>query len=77
MIAIIQIFARSHADFTTATHLGWWILVGCGALVATLGVLTTSRRAAGTAARVAARFPAEPVPAPARRPAPGLAPATS
>ena len=69
--------ARSHADFTTATHLGWWILAGCGALVATLGVLTTSRRAAGTAARVVARFPAEPLPAPARRPAPGLAPATS
>jgi EmrB/QacA subfamily drug resistance transporter len=49
------------AGFTTASHLGWWILVGCGALIAALGVLATTGRAAATAARVAARFPAEPV----------------
>jgi Na+/melibiose symporter-like transporter len=51
------------AEFTAASHLGWWILVGCGALIAALGVLATTARSAATAVRVAATFPAEPVPA--------------
>ncbi|MGW7515049.1 MFS transporter [Streptomyces sp. NPDC054796] len=36
--------------------LGWWIITGCGAAVLLLGVLTTGRRAAATAERVASGF---------------------
>ena len=53
--------ARAHgqgpAAFTAASHLGWWVLIGCGVLVAVLGVLTTTRHAEASAARVAAAFP--------------------
>ena len=45
--------------FTTASHLGWWILTGCGVLIAALGVVSTTGRAAASAARVAAHFPAD------------------
>lgn len=37
--------------FVAATHVGWWIIVGCGALVCVLGMLTTTQRAAATAQR--------------------------
>jgi MFS family permease len=43
-------------SFATASHLGWWILAGCGALVLVLGLITTSRWAGRTAAAVAARL---------------------
>jgi EmrB/QacA subfamily drug resistance transporter len=42
--------------FAPASHLGWWVLAGCGAAVFVLGVITTSRWALGTAAAAAARF---------------------
>jgi EmrB/QacA subfamily drug resistance transporter len=35
---------------TAASHTGWWIIAGCGAVVVALGLLSTSRRALGTAA---------------------------
>jgi MFS family permease len=49
------------AGFTPASHLGWWVLAGCGALIAALGIGTTTGRAIATATRITARFfPAEP-----------------
>jgi EmrB/QacA subfamily drug resistance transporter len=55
-------------SFAVASHVGWWMLAGCGAAVFLLGLLTTGRWAQGTAARTAARLepdPARPlVPAP-------------
>jgi hypothetical protein len=45
---------------TQAGHLGWWILAGCGALVAVLGILTTTGGAVASARLVAAGFPADP-----------------
>ena len=36
-----------------ASHTGWWIIAGCGALVIVIGVLSTTRRALRTAAAVA------------------------
>jgi MFS family permease len=33
-----------------ASHTGWWIIAGCGAIVVALALLTTSRRALRTAA---------------------------
>jgi len=50
-------------EFTPASHTGWWIVAGCGTLIAALGILTTTGSATASAARIAARFPAEPVPA--------------
>ncbi len=38
--------------FALATHAGWWLLVGCGALVVFLGAVTTTDWALGTARRV-------------------------
>jgi EmrB/QacA subfamily drug resistance transporter len=58
--------ARSRAagatGFTTASEPGWWILAGCGVVIAVLGIVTTTSRAASSAARVTARFPAESAP---------------
>jgi EmrB/QacA subfamily drug resistance transporter len=42
--------------FAAATHAGWWVLTGCGALVLALGFLTTTTWARTTADRTAARF---------------------
>ncbi len=41
------------AEFAQASHVGWWIIAGCGAAVLLLGLVTTGRWALGTAARTA------------------------
>ncbi|GGQ50770.1 MFS transporter [Kitasatospora griseola] len=46
----------SAGDFAAASHTGWWIIAGLGLTVFALGLVTTTRWAAGTAALVAARF---------------------
>ena len=46
------------SGFADASHVGWWIVAGCGAAVLALGVITTSRRAKRTAERTASRIPA-------------------
>jgi MFS family permease len=38
--------------FAQASHIGWWIVVGCATSVLVLGLATTSERARGTAQRV-------------------------
>lgn len=44
----------SFADgFPRASHVGWWIIAGCGALVVALGFVTTSAHALATARRTA------------------------
>ncbi len=40
-------------NFAQASHVGWWIIAGCGAAVLLLGLVTTGRWALGTAARTA------------------------
>jgi MFS family permease len=52
--------------FVTASHPGWWIVAGCGAVVAILGVVTTGPWARATAARTAARLEPSPETVPAR-----------
>lgn len=42
--------------FTSASHLGWWIIAGCGVGVLLIGLATTGRRARATAARTADRL---------------------
>lgn len=41
------------AGFAAATHVVWWILAGCGALVFALGLLSTGSRARASAERIA------------------------
>ncbi|WP_280671502.1 MULTISPECIES: MFS transporter [unclassified Kitasatospora] len=65
--------APGHAGFATASHPGWWILAASGVLIAAIGLVTTTRHATATAARVATRFPAtdpvtDPVTAPSSAP---------
>jgi len=50
--------------FATASHVGWWIITGCGLMVLVLGLLTTGQWARQTAARTADRLMSgdEPVP---------------
>jgi EmrB/QacA subfamily drug resistance transporter len=45
-----------HSGLPAASHVGWWIIVGCGVVVLLLGVLTTGHWARGTAARTAERL---------------------
>ncbi|MDV7216838.1 MFS transporter [Streptomyces prunicolor] len=61
--------APGGAGFATASHAGWWILTTGGLLIAAIGLATTTARALATAGRVAARFPADPVPAVSSAPA--------
>jgi EmrB/QacA subfamily drug resistance transporter len=48
--------------FVEAARPGWLIIAGCGVLVFTLGLITTSRWALRTADKVAAGLPSAPVP---------------
>jgi EmrB/QacA subfamily drug resistance transporter len=50
-------------SFATATHAGWWVCAGLGAIVLVLGVLTTTTWAQDTAARTAERFGEDRLPA--------------
>jgi EmrB/QacA subfamily drug resistance transporter len=60
--------ATSYRGLTEASHTGWWVLVGCGALVAGLGVLTTTRWASATATRADLHLPPNDLAARPRRP---------
>jgi hypothetical protein len=51
--------------FTTASHVGWWIITGCGLVVLIVGVVTSGRWARQTAARTADRLMSEDAPVPA------------
>ena len=61
--------APGGAGFATASHPGWWILATGGLVITAIGLATTTARALATAGRVAARFPADPVPAVSSAPA--------
>ena len=47
------IASSAHLDLAAASHAGWWILAGCGALVLVLGLVATSGHALATARRTA------------------------
>lgn len=48
--------ARGGAAFTGAEHAVWWLVLGLGAGILILGLVSTGRRALGTAARAASLF---------------------
>ena len=61
-VAIIGSVVTSHVTgpfttgFTPASHLGWWIMVGCGVVILALGILTTGRWARRSAEQAMAGF---------------------
>jgi EmrB/QacA subfamily drug resistance transporter len=70
-VAIIGSAVTSHVHgsvtegFAAATHVGWWIMFGCGLAVVVLAVVTTGRWARATSSRTAAELEtAEPVAVP-------------
>jgi EmrB/QacA subfamily drug resistance transporter len=48
-----QVGPSAAGGFAAASHSGWWVLVGCGAVVSALGWFATSRRAIESARRTA------------------------
>ncbi len=66
--AVSMLHGSFRQDFATASHAGWWILVGCGVLVFLLGLVVSGQWALRTAQRTAQRLghaPEEPrVPVP-------------
>jgi len=48
-----------NAGFAAASHIGWWLIAGCGLAVLALAVITTGPWARRTAALVAAHFGGE------------------
>jgi EmrB/QacA subfamily drug resistance transporter len=54
--------------FASASHVGWWIIAGCGASVLSVGLLTSGRWARRTADRTAALFAPESARVPATAP---------
>jgi EmrB/QacA subfamily drug resistance transporter len=56
------------SGFATASHAGWWIVAGCGALVLLLGLLTSGTWARGTAQRTAELLMPETPKVPVRTP---------
>jgi EmrB/QacA subfamily drug resistance transporter len=54
--------SRAGAGFSEASHPGWWIVTSGGAAVLVLGLATNGRRAARSAAKVAALLEDAPVP---------------
>jgi EmrB/QacA subfamily drug resistance transporter len=63
-VAIFGSILASGGAFTHASHLCWWLVVGCALVIGALGILTSGRMAAASAARTAAIF--EPADAPER-----------
>jgi EmrB/QacA subfamily drug resistance transporter len=51
-------------SFAAASHIGWWIITGCGLMVLAVGMLTSGRWARRTAARTAARLMSGEAPVP-------------
>jgi EmrB/QacA subfamily drug resistance transporter len=54
------VLSAMHGPFRTgfapASHVGWWIIAGCGAVVLLLAIITTGRWAQATAERTAKRL---------------------
>jgi predicted MFS family arabinose efflux permease len=57
-VAVIgAVVAARAGGFARASHAGWWIIVGLGAVIVVLGLLTTGRWARATTERVGVAVP--------------------
>jgi len=60
--AVVSVLAGPlRAGFAQASHVGWWLVAGCGLAVLVVGLITTGQWARRTADRVAAEFQPGPV----------------
>ena len=55
-VAVFGSILASGSSFTHASHICWYLAVGCGVIVGVLGIITTGRAAKASAARTAAIF---------------------
>ncbi|MER7015515.1 MFS transporter [Saccharopolyspora sp. NPDC000359] len=55
-VVTTQLQGPMSTGFSHASHLAWWITVGCGALVGAVGLLTTGRLGQRTAVAAAAEL---------------------
>ncbi len=55
-VAVPAAAAASGTAIAGASHAGWWVVAGCGALIVLIGLATTSRWALGTADRTRTRL---------------------
>jgi EmrB/QacA subfamily drug resistance transporter len=55
-LAMSAVHGPLRTGFPSASHVGWWVVVGCGAAILLLGILTTGRWARRTAERTAERL---------------------
>lgn len=60
-LATSSLHGSLRAGLASASHPGWWVLAGCGAVVVVVGIVSTSRRATASAERAAALFGDGPV----------------
>jgi len=59
--AVSALHGPFRLGFAEASHVGWWIIAGCGVAITALGLITTSRWARATAEQTAERLmPASP-----------------
>ncbi len=54
--ALSALHGPFRSGFADASHVGWWIIVGCGAAILLLGLVTSGRWAQGTAERTATQL---------------------
>jgi MFS family permease len=55
-LATAGLHGPERTGLPAASHAGWWVVAGCGAVVLLLGLFTTTGRAARSAERVAEMF---------------------
>jgi EmrB/QacA subfamily drug resistance transporter len=55
-VAVFGSVIASGGSFTSASHICWWLVVGCAVVIGSLGIITTGRRARASADRTAAVF---------------------
>ena len=67
-VVVSALIGPLRTGFATASHAGWWIVAGCGALVLLLGLLTSGTWARGTAQRTAELLMPETPKVPVRTP---------
>src|SRR3984957_2359073 len=55
-VAVFGSVVAPGGPFTRASHICWWLVVGCAVVIGSLGVITTGQRAKASAERTAAVF---------------------
>jgi EmrB/QacA subfamily drug resistance transporter len=55
-VAVFGSILASGGSFTSASHICWWLVVGCAVVIGWLGIITTGPRALASAERTAAVF---------------------